>query len=279
MIDPATPSLARTWATCTSTVRVPACAAYPQTDASNSSRVNTRPGRFIRCAEQIELGRRHPDGCAVDEHQPAVGVDEDRADLAYPLAVRHAGRAPEDRLDPGDQLAWAERLGQVVVGAQLQAEDAVDLVVAGGQEDDRCPIAVVAEPAADLEAVQAGQADVEHASDRAQPAGRGETGDAVGLGMHAEVVPREIHPYEIGDRSFVLHDEHETLARAFGHPLMMADRGHEPVIGDVRIVYGSLVCARCATAGLDQNAPAGFIHDGITGSTGFSRRDPAGRNT
>jgi hypothetical protein len=71
---------------------------------------------------------------------------------------------------------------------------------------------------------------------------------------------------------------------------MMADRGHEPVIGDVRIVYGSLVSAPPrrsgsdrgwigAGSGLDQNAPAGFIQDGMTGSTGFNRRDPAGRNT
>ncbi len=113
---------------------------------------------------------------------------------------------------------------------------------------------------------------------------------AVGLGVHAEVVPREIHAYEISDGPFVLHDEHETLARAFGHPLMMADRDHEAVIGDVRIVYGSLVGgarlrSRCVWATLqrrsvlDQNAPAGFIQDGITGSTGFNRRDPAGRNT
>jgi len=191
-------------------------------------------------SKQFELGRCHRDGCAIDEHQPTVGVDEDGADLPHPLAIRRAGRAPEHRLDPRDQLAWTERLGQVVVGAQLQAKDAVHLVVACGEEDGRCPVAVVAEPAADLEPVHAGQADVEHAGDRPQPAGRGEAGDAVGLGVHAEVVPREIHAYEISDGSFVLHDEHETLARAFGHPLMMADRGHEAVIGDVRILYGSL---------------------------------------
>ena len=39
-----TPSLARSWATWTSTVRVPADAVYPHTADSSCSRVNTRPG-------------------------------------------------------------------------------------------------------------------------------------------------------------------------------------------------------------------------------------------
>jgi hypothetical protein len=70
--------------------------------------------------------------------------------------------APEQGLDPAHQLAQAERLGEVVVGAEFEADHLVDLVVARGQDEDRHLGARRAEPAEDLEAVHARQADVEH---------------------------------------------------------------------------------------------------------------------
>ena len=88
-------------------------------------------------------------------------ADGVRALLALgPSGPAHAG------LDPGHELAGAERLGDVVVGSQLEAEHAVDLVVASGAEEDRRPVAVGPQPAADLDPVQAGQPDVEHHGDR-----------------------------------------------------------------------------------------------------------------
>ena len=45
--------------------------------------------------------------------------------------------AAEEHLDPCHQLSHGERLAQVVVGAELEAEHAVELLVLGGEEDDR----------------------------------------------------------------------------------------------------------------------------------------------
>ena len=84
------------------------------------------------------------------DHAPADRVGE--------VAVR----AAQERLDPAHQLAQPERLGQVVVGAQLQADDLVDLVVAGGEHQDRHLGAGGAHAAEDLEPVDPGQADIEH---------------------------------------------------------------------------------------------------------------------
>src|SRR3989339_808979 len=39
----------------------------------------------------------------------------------------------DDRFDPGGQLTHAERLGQIIVGSQLQANDLVRLFSLGGQ--------------------------------------------------------------------------------------------------------------------------------------------------
>ena len=69
--------------------------------------------------------------------------------------------APQQGLDAAHQLAQAEGLGQVVVRAQLQADDLVHLLVARGQEQDRRLVARAAQPAQHLEAVDARQADVE----------------------------------------------------------------------------------------------------------------------
>src|SRR4029077_20738845 len=55
----------------------------------------------------------------------------------------------------------AERLGEVVVGAELQADHLVDLVVARGEHEDGRLGARRAEAAKDLEAVDARQPDIE----------------------------------------------------------------------------------------------------------------------
>ena len=80
--------------------------------------------------------------------------------------------APQERPDPAHQLAQGEGLGDVVVRAQLEADDLVELVAAGGQEQDRRLGADRAQAAEDLEAVDAREADVEH--DQVGRLGRGE---------------------------------------------------------------------------------------------------------
>ena len=59
------------------------------------------------------------------------------------------------------QLANAERLGDVVVGAGLEAEHLLGLLRAGGQHQDRRAHAAAPQLAADFEAVFARQHDVE----------------------------------------------------------------------------------------------------------------------
>ncbi len=80
---------------------------------------------------------------------------------AQRLAVLLPARAAQQRAQAGEQLLERERLGQVVVGARLQARDAVADAVARGEHQDRRAVAGVAQPAADLEAVEPGHQDVE----------------------------------------------------------------------------------------------------------------------
>jgi hypothetical protein len=67
----------------------------------------------------------------------------------------------QDRADAGDQQPLREGLGDIIVGAQRQAERFVQFVVLGGEEDDGhgAPLAQAAEQ---LHPVHARHLDVEH---------------------------------------------------------------------------------------------------------------------
>ena len=84
------------------------------------------------------------------------------------LASARAGHAAQDDVHPRDQFARAERLGDVVVAADLEAKHAVDLVVARRQKQDR-HVGGLAHFPADVEPVEFGHADIEN--DQVGPVG------------------------------------------------------------------------------------------------------------
>jgi len=90
------------------------------------------------------------------------------------FAVRHqvgrqAARAAQDDLDARQQFARVEGLGQVVVGAEFEADDAVDLVAARGEHQDR-QRAVLPPRLAQIETVAIGEHGVKNQQvERAAP--------------------------------------------------------------------------------------------------------------
>ena len=111
--------------------------------------------------EQVELLGAQRHGRAGDARLAPKHVDAQIADLDHlgrPLARLAAA---QDRLDPRHKLPRVERLGQVVVGADLEADDLVHVVAAGREHDDR-DVAFAPQRAADLHAVDLGQHQVEH---------------------------------------------------------------------------------------------------------------------
>ena len=148
----------------------------------------SRPGPGVRISSVSRSNsvRVSSSSLAVAERPPAVDVDAQRAVLEDLVVVggpfaRHgrgrdaaagAGARPaEHRVHPGLELAGAEGLGDEVVGAGLQAEQPVDLVVARGDHHD-VGVADLADPAAGLDAVDAGQPEVEGDQVRVDRRGR-----------------------------------------------------------------------------------------------------------
>ena len=77
------------------------------------------------------------------------------------FAIVDRRRPPDGGAQPGQQLVHAERLGDVVVGAGVEGGHLVGLALADRQHDDR-DVRPTAQAADDLDAVDAGEADVEH---------------------------------------------------------------------------------------------------------------------
>ncbi len=69
--------------------------------------------------------------------------------------------AAQDRLHPRDELLGPERLGDVVVRAELQAAQDVRLVLAGGEQEHRDVLVDVSDPLEDHEAGELREVDIE----------------------------------------------------------------------------------------------------------------------
>jgi hypothetical protein len=106
------------------------------------------------------------------------------------------------------QLQHRERLGQVVVGAQLQPEDAVHFARPRADDDDRRVARHGAGAAADLEAVDAGQHQVEHQRVPAAALQFAQAGMAVGGMLHGIALVAQVHAQKFGDVGVVLDDQH-----------------------------------------------------------------------
>src|SRR5262249_6360599 len=117
-----------------------------------------------------------------------------------------ARAAAEHCLHARDELARLERLGDVIIRAELEADDAVRNVAPGGQHDD-WQAAGFADLAAHGEAVHVGQHDVKDDPVRR----RRLQGAKAGLGMrhrlHGEAEPAEVLREQLVQALVVVNDE------------------------------------------------------------------------
>jgi hypothetical protein len=121
-----------------------------------------RPGG--QCGKQIELGSGDLDRLAVNGHLARDYVDMQTTEDAgwfFGLAQRVGPGAAQHRPYPGHQLARAGRLGEVVVGPYPEPDEFVHLIGPGG-EHDHVTVGESTQLPAHLDAVEAGQAQVEH---------------------------------------------------------------------------------------------------------------------
>ena len=202
--------------------------------------------------QQVELARRQRNDTAGDSSLAKSGVDIDVADgddvvVRTPDAIGPA----QDRLDPGNDLPGRERLGDVVVGAQLEAEHAIDLAVAGG-EHEHGDVGRRPKLAAHVEAVEtAGETDIQDHQAWPLALHANESFVAVGGLNHAKALAPQVQIQQIRNVGVVLdHDNGPDIAR---HASSVAKTNK----GSVKNRLDHIVAAHRATAA-HRPAPRGF---------------------
>ena len=108
---------------------------------------------------------------------------------------------------PREQLLALERLDEVVVRADVEALDAGVERVARGQHQDRRVVLVLAQPAGDLDAVHAREAEVEDEQVGEERVDLVERRDAVAGEAHLVALQPQRALEHLGDLLVVLDDE------------------------------------------------------------------------
>src|SRR6266540_1099179 len=160
--------------------------------------------------QQLELDVRQLHGLPVELHASPHRIDSQptggeglRAVFAL---VRRQLRPPQKRTHATTELVDRERLRDVVVGAELQPNDLVELVVARGQHDNRHG-AAGAQALADLETVNARQHDVQNDQVRIRLGKKVESLLAVPGRNDAEALALEWVRQELLDGVLVVHEQ------------------------------------------------------------------------
>ena len=179
-----------------------------------------RPGDGGHVGEQVELLGGQVDRLVVDAHLATRHIDRDAVEAELLAPLRLVGLAPvtaQDGLDARQQLGPAERLGDVVVGADLEPDDAVDLVALRRQDDHRGRHPLASQDAEDLDAAHARQHDVQQDEVEALAAGGLERRLAVGGGRHLVALSRQVEGQRLAQGRVVL-DEEEAASHRSGGP-------------------------------------------------------------
>ena len=78
--------------------------------------------------QEVELAGPQLDTALADEDLAPARLDAEAADLDRAAEADGPVGPAEDGLDPGDERPGVERLRDVVVGAELEADDGIDVV-------------------------------------------------------------------------------------------------------------------------------------------------------
>jgi hypothetical protein len=150
------------------------------------------------CLQNQEFGDREGDRVVLPGAGVPLGIHAQLAALER-LGVgfllrrgvfrRHAA---QHRFHPLDQEALREGFADEIIGAHLEAEQFVDLLILGGEENDR-DVGLLAQPAQSFHAVHARHLDVEDGKVRWRGLETVEGGGAIGVGHDPIALGFESH--------------------------------------------------------------------------------------
>src|SRR5581483_7132816 len=160
--------------------------------------------------EKIKLLERQRDRLTIDRHDVTFDVHAHRTRLEHAVGATEVvgvGAAAQHRANAGDQLARGVRLGDVVVGAEFQPDDLVDLAVAGRHHDHR-HTGFRPKLLAHVGAAHPRQHQVQQHDVGTGPVEFGERGGPVGDHRRLKSLLAQQECQRIGQRLLVLNNQH-----------------------------------------------------------------------
>ncbi len=174
------------------------------------------PGVAGQRDEQVELPRPELQASLADHCLAPTGVEPQCADLDRSGAGGGGGRAAEDRLHPRHQGPGIERLGDVVVGAQLEPDNRVHVVRPRREHQDR-GLAAAPDLAADIEPILLRQHQVQDHEVRVVAQVERERIVTVARGDHGEALLLQVEAQKLHDvRLIVDHEDPLHGLRVYG---------------------------------------------------------------
>ena len=133
-------------------------------------------------------------------------------------------------VDSGHQFPHAERLGHVIISAEIQTNDFVHLLAFGGKHEDGSGDFPGAQLLAHVVAAQAGQHDVEHDERRLAFHHRFDGLVAAGTNVHFVTFPLEDFLQTQANVRVVFNDQDFAFHKCSSEPLvMLAGQGTRPL--------------------------------------------------
>jgi hypothetical protein len=157
-----------------------------------------------RC--KVKLGRRQVDLVAVETNRPSREIDVEAVGRDH-RRLRLVTYAPQVGVQPRHELARAERLGDVVVGASGQGSD-LRVLVADRREHDQRDFGPLPKPPAHLYAVAVGQHEID--DPRVRSGDRGDVECLLGGRCRQRLKPgvAQDHSQRPQDLNLVVADQH-----------------------------------------------------------------------
>src|SRR5947209_16954050 len=176
------------------------------------SRLGHQPG------QQLELREGEPHGLAANGHLAVAAIDLDRAHAEDLVPQGSGARAAKHGPDATAQFGEPERLGDVVVGAGLEALDGIRLAAQGGEHDYGHHVAPRAQRSANLVPVGSGaQRHVEQYDVELLGAGAVHRGAAIGQRGHLMALARKGTGEHLPQRGLVIDDADPECGRGCLH--------------------------------------------------------------
>jgi hypothetical protein len=158
--------------------------------------------------EQAEFRGGGGNGLPANGQDHGGGVDGDISDFER-TGWQGALKAAQHGLDAGYKFARTERLDDVVISADLEAEDAVGFAALGGEKNHRhrCEAGSLTHSAAKFKTVFARDHNIKHEKRRTLAFGFSDYSRAVGIDAHSEAIVLQMVANEAGNIGIVFDDE------------------------------------------------------------------------